>query len=198
MREISPATNLGVDEFLNLATPKVQNFVSEIRRQKELGNRQRPSSTLIDRSTILTEAARAELLDAVATLVDENLFGRSEMCKQFADLLQRGLAHLDVKAKTVAGEAIYYSDSGKELFRWEHSWVRIGSEVVDGNVDSIYENPMVPQILRIDPYWGPVHDTPRDRKLRAQVRVLQTESDEDVLNIWWPELQAMLDAEFKS
>jgi len=32
--------------------------------------------------------------------------------------------------------------------------VRIGDEVVDGNVDCLSENPLVPDIVRVAPYWG--------------------------------------------
>jgi hypothetical protein len=48
------------------------------------------------------------LLDAIAALVDENLGGRSDMCQQFADLLNRALTHLNFPSRPVVGWAIYF------------------------------------------------------------------------------------------
>jgi len=42
MREISPAIGMSVDEYLNLA-PEIRPLIAEIRRQKEAGERLRPS-----------------------------------------------------------------------------------------------------------------------------------------------------------
>jgi len=58
------------------------------------------------------------------------------------------------------GAAIYYDTKGNEIFRWKHAWVRLGDEVVDGNVDSISENPLVPSSVRVAPYWGPIQGMP--------------------------------------
>lgn len=91
MREISPAVGLSVDDCIELLTPEVRSLVAEIRRQKAAGPRSRPSTTLIDRSTLMTRPMRAKLIDAIAALVDENYAGRSEMCVQFAALLHRAL-----------------------------------------------------------------------------------------------------------
>jgi hypothetical protein len=192
LREISPADNCGVDEYLRLAPSEARTLALEIRRRKETGRRPCPSSSLIDNSTTLTAPTRARILDAVAKLVDENLFGRSDMCKQFADLLCLGLVHLGVEAKTVSGTAIYFSDARKEIFRWDHAWVRIGREIIDGNIDSVHENPMVPSAVRVAPYWGPVEGVPRDRKLRAHIGTKPAPPDEDVLKLWWPELRDVL------
>src|SRR3989442_3550831 len=165
MREISPAENMSADDFLSLAPAPVQERALRIRAEKRNGARPRPSARLVDRSKLLTRELRGRLLNAVAALVDENLFGRSEMCMQFADLLQRALVHLHLPARTVIGWAMYYSD-GREIFRWQHAWVRIGEEVIDGNVDSLFENPLVPQSVTVASYWGPIAETPADRRLR--------------------------------
>jgi hypothetical protein len=90
MREISPTVGMSVDEYLNLA-PEIRPLITEIRRQKEAGERLRPSAALVDRSQMLTPECRRKLLDKIASLVDENYAGRSEMCQQFADLLHRAL-----------------------------------------------------------------------------------------------------------
>ena len=183
---------MSADEFLSLAPAPVQERAQQIRAQKIDGARPRPSARLVDRSALLTPGRRAKILDAVAALVDENLFGRSEMCIQFAGLLQRALVHLDLPARAVVGWAIYYS-GGREIFRWQHAWVRVGEEVIDGNVDSLFENPTVPQTVDVAPYWGPIAETPADRRLRAD-HGQELPSDNDVSEIWWPELRASLDA----
>ena len=192
MREISPTENMSANEFLSLGPPPVQERARQIRTQKSQGSRPRPSARLVDRSAILTSVLRTKILDAVAALVDENLFGRSEMCIQCAALLQRSLAHLGLPARAVVGTAIYYS-GGREIFRWEHAWVRVGGEVIDGNVDSLLENPKVPPAVDVAPYWGPISGTPADRRLRVD-RGRELPTDNDVSDIWWPELRASLDA----
>jgi hypothetical protein len=93
MREISPAENRSADEYLR-ALPEKQQAADRIRRRKAEGSLPCPSATLIDLSTLLSKGHRQKVLDKAAALVDENLFGRSEMCIQFADLLQRALDHL--------------------------------------------------------------------------------------------------------
>jgi hypothetical protein len=196
MREISPAENLSADEFLKRAPAQAQQIVAEIRRQKKDQIRPLPSSKLIDKSILMDSNQRKRILDTVANLVDENLFGRSEMCMQFTDLLQKALSYLNYPARAILGTAIYYNN-GSEIYRWEHAWVRIGKEVVDGNVDSLFENPMVPNNVNVSPYWGPITETPKDRRLRED-RGKSLPPDIDVKNIWWPELREWLDKEIKS
>ncbi len=192
MREISPARNVGVEEFLLHAPASARTLVARIREQKREGSRPLPSVVMIDRSALLSADNRHALLDRVAALVDENLVGRAEMCLQFADLLAKALIHLGLPARAVVGEAIYRDTTGVELFRWRHAWVRVGDEVIDGNVDILPENPMVPSSVRVQPYWGPIRETPSDRHLREQ-RGERLAPDDDVDSIWWPELWAWLD-----
>jgi hypothetical protein len=194
MREISPATNASIDEFLE-ARPDLKPIVAEIRHQKQGGKRSKPSTTLSDHSTLLTKSHRANLLDIVAALVDENFAGRSDMCIQFADLLHRALVHLKFPARPALGWAMYFAPDGREIFRWQHAWVRIGDEVVDGNVDCLSENPLVPKAVKIAPYWGPITDVPTDRRLREEYGA-GLPLDQDVSDIWWPELNNWLDATF--
>jgi hypothetical protein len=118
------------------------------------------------------------------------------MCEQFAVLLALALSHLGIPAQAVTGEAIYYGASGAILFRWPHTWARAGDEVIDGNVDILLENPVVPKAVTVAPYWGPISATPRDRKLRAQGG--PPAQDSDVQDIWWPELRAWLDDDFQN
>ena len=50
---------------------------------------------------------RKPLLDKVAALVDENLCGRSEMCQQFAELLDLALSYLRLPSRPVVGLAMW-------------------------------------------------------------------------------------------
>jgi hypothetical protein len=75
--------------------------------------------------------------------------------------------------------------------------VRVGEEVIDGNVDSLIENPMVPKQVRILPYWGPITEVPKDRRLRENHGVALP-PDVDVEGSWWPELKAWIDVELLS
>jgi hypothetical protein len=150
MREISPAYDMSSEDFLTRVPSKFIPLVNTIRNQKQANERPLPSKDLIDFSDLLTSEIRHKLIDKVALLVDENLFGRAEMCRQFAVLLSRALQSLSLQSQPVSGTAIYYID-GKEIFRWDHAWVRIGNEVIDANVDILEENPVVPKALQIRP-----------------------------------------------
>lgn len=192
MREISPTLNLSADEyFATIQSPKARQFIISIREQKLAGARPLPSTTVIDHSAILTKRIRANLLDRIAILVDENIFGRHEMCEQFADLLHRSLTLLGIPARAVLGTAIYFSDD-REVFRWDHAWIRVQDEVIDGNVDTLFENHLAPPSLRVAPYWGPIKRTPKDRRLVQNKRLDFSASDTDVNDIWWPELRDWL------
>lgn len=194
MREISPAQNLSANEFME-SCPWLRKMVEEIRCQKKSNSRPLPSAMLVDRSELLTPKHRRILLDAVAAFVDENLTGRSDMCLQFADLLQRALLHLKFPARAAVGMAMYFSPAGEEIHRWHHAWVRVGKEVIDGNVDSLFENPLVPTAVKAAPYWGLITETPQDRRLRED-HSMSLPPDDDVSKVWWPDLRKWLDEEF--
>jgi len=191
MREISPAVNATVEEYLEIVPTKVRNLIETVRQEKAAGQRIRPSSVLTDRSQILDADTRAALLDEVARLVDESLTGRADMCMQFADLLSRALSHMGLPARAALGKALYFSGNQK-LFEWDHAWVRVEDEVVDGNVDILDENPVAPDSMNVAPYWGPIRETPSDRKLRED-RTIALEPDQDVLETWWPELRKWIE-----
>lgn len=183
MREISPALNLSVDDyFANIRSSKARQFIVSIREQKLAGTCPLPSTTVVDCSAILTKSIRANLLDRIAILVDENIFGRHEICEQFADLLHRSLTLLGIPARAVLGTAIYFSND-REVFCWDHAWIRVGDEVIDGNVDTLFENHLAPPFLRIAPYWGPIKRTPKDRRLVQNKRLVFPVSDTDVNNV---------------
>jgi hypothetical protein len=117
------------------------------------------------------------------------------MCLQFADLLNRALTHLQFPSRPVVGTAIYYGPEDEEIWRWRHAWVRIDDEVIDGNVDCLAENPVVPKAVSIAPYWGPIATMPPDRRLREE-RGTALPPDVDVDDTWWPDLKNWLDNEF--
>jgi hypothetical protein len=191
MREISPALNATVEEYFQHLPQVAQQLVTQIRKQKNDGSRCRPSGKLVDNSSLLSSTVRSQILDKIASLVDENLAGRADMCVQFADLLQRALVHLGLPARAVLGTSIYF-EGNREIFRWRHAWVRVDQEVIDGNVDSLFENPAVPSNVAVVPYWGPINQVPPDRRLREEhgARLLP---DGDVSETWWPELEEWLD-----
>ncbi|MCX5953591.1 MAG: hypothetical protein NTZ40_08900 [Cyanobacteria bacterium] len=191
MREISPALHMSCEEFLAIS-PNARAHAERIRAQKLAGIRPVPSPSLLDYSTVLQPVIRANLIDKVASLVDENLFGRSEMCHQFAILVSRALSNLGLNAKTIAGTAMYY-ENGCEIFRWKHYWVRCGAEIIDGNSDILFENPKVPKNIIAPPYWGPVKLIPPERRLRPSNEIVAP--DPDVDNIWWNELDIWLNGQ---
>ncbi|WP_067867880.1 hypothetical protein [Neptuniibacter marinus] len=183
LREISPAENMSSDEFLQFAHPEQIKIVNIIRQQKLNGERTSPSELLIDDSKILNEEFRKALIDKVASLVDENLFGRSEMCQQFAMLLSLSLNHLGIYSKVVLGKATYSNG-----FSWIHCWVCTKEEIIDANADSMLENPAIPSDLAPKPFWGSKANLPKDRKFKPKPNA-KVPKDTDVNNIWWPELK---------
>lgn len=90
---------------------------------------------------------------------------------------------MGLSSRVAAGTAIYYDAEGRKLFQWKHAWVRVGKEVIDSNVNSIYENPMVPETVDIPPYWGQISETTADRKLRENSNCT-VPPDSDVSEIW--------------
>ena len=183
LREISPAENMSSDEFLQFAHPEQIKIVNIIRQQKLNGERTSPSELLIDDSKILNEEFRKALIDKVASLVDDNLFGRSEMCQQFAMLLSLSLNHLGIYSKVVLGKATYSNG-----FSWIHCWVCTKEEIIDANADSMLENPAIPSDLTPKPFWGSKANLPKDRKFKPKPNA-KVPKDTDVNNIWWPELK---------
>lgn len=189
-REISPVLGMSADDFWHVLAPPVRALVTTIRRQKTANQRRRPSTSLLDESNLLTRDARVSLVDGVAALVDENLCGRSEMCIQFAELLSRALRELRQPAIAFLGIAHYQGSNGK-WFQWEHAWVVVGEELIDGNLDSLDENPIVPNSIRPRPYWGPISEMPCERRYEPRTPLV-TGADPDVETIWWPELRRVL------
>lgn len=186
MREILPIDGINSTEYMSMHSTATKELILDIRQQKQTASRPKPSTYLIDRSTILSSESRCKLLDKAAELVDENITGRSDMCWQFAQLLSNALNFLNCPAKVVIGTAMYLDSKGRKVYQWEHAWVRSGKEVIDANVDILIENPMVPKHISIAPYWGPINLTPKDRTLKPN-NALTLPFDSDVESLWWPE-----------
>lgn len=150
--------------------------MSKMERERRSGTRPRPSGSMISIGDSPPPVDRRFLVDTCAELVDQTFGGRSEMCIYFAVLLRHGLRLLGYDAEVEVGKGQYRSVGSKD-FTWDHAWVRMGNgEVIDGNVDSLVENPMVPVGVEPKPYWGPADELPDDRKLFKN-RVLPPERD---------------------
>lgn len=89
---------------------------------------------------------------------------------------------------------MYFSLAGGEIFRWQHAWVRGGDEVINGNTDCLFENPLFPKTVTAAPCWGNIKEVP-DRRLREE-RGTALAADAEVSDTWWPDLKKWLDSEF--
>lgn len=174
------------EEFLDImGVPKptadgktVTEKLNKVRNDKKNGNRQKPSLSFIDKSSLLTPDKRKSVIDISAKYVDENWCGRSEMCLQFAILVKNLLKKEGVESKIVEGEAEYFNEEQK--FSWNHFWlVTENEELIDCNIDSLPENPYCPEGLMPQNYWGPISIIPNDRKYRNKKEF--TDKDEERL-----------------
>jgi hypothetical protein len=167
-------------------------ILARIQDEKQKGTRALPSSTLISIGNVPTQAERTFLVDTCACLVDQNPAGRSEMCIYFAVLIRHGLNLLGYPATVELGKA-RYSMAGQS-FEWDHAWVRTQSgDIVDGNIDSMTENPMIPEGIEPKPYWGPPDVLPSDREF-YKMRDLPPERDDieletEVIRQWKADLE---------
>lgn len=202
MRETTIFEGFTVDEYLeHLRSTDANAYIEqlakikEVRLQKDLKLRPKPSTSLIGNSKILTSQTRADLLDKIADLVDENVTGRSDMCQQFALLLHKSLKFLNFSSSVVTGSVTYFDTRGERLYKWPndgHDWVTVDNELIDGNVDTLFENPRVPDEVKVKPYWGPKNEVPLDRKFHPNPGARTRAEDSDVSRLWWPDLQIWL------
>ncbi len=168
------------EEAATLTPQKDMNLLlSTIETQKRKGCRPRPSEQLINLGIQPDIATRTFLLDKCGELVDENWCGRSEMCVYFAVLLRHAFNQLGIDANVTLGKAKYCCN-GVE-FQWDHAWVISGNDLIDGNVDSMIENPMIPSGIIPKNYWGPVDSIPNDRSFYPS-RILDNSQDTVELN----------------
>lgn len=156
-------------------------ILTKIQTEKQNGTRKLPSSTIISIGDVPAQTERVFLVDTCARLVDQNWCGRSEMCINFAVLIRYGLGLLGYQATVEVGKARY--SMTKQNFEWDHAWVRTEcGDFVDGNIDSITENPLAPEGIEPKPYWGPLEALPGDREFH-KVRDLPPERDEVELDV---------------
>ena len=173
-REILPVEGVSANEYIEMITsgsPEAARFLRSIRVAKKNGTRPVPSSRLwIGNVSSPDKAVCNQLVDKVASL------------------LARALTELNVPAVAVTGQAKYKRMNG-EWFAWTHAWVRYGDVLVDANVDTMGENPAVPDDLDPAPFWGTLAECPADRVFDAAPEILASDSDTE---FWWPDLLAML------
>lgn len=185
------------------STPKkdVNKILSLIENQRKNGTRPLPSGSIQSIGDRPVQEVRKFLLDTCAKLVDENWCGRSEMCIYFAVLIRHGLNIIGIPANVHVGKAIYIDNNNQDnRFEWDHAWVVQEEQLIDGNIDSIIENPMVPNGISPAPYWGPIEETPSDRKLYSS-RILDSSQDEIELDkqeitMWKQHLEITLKDKF--
>lgn len=159
-----------------LSEKDLQDVLARIRAEKEAGSRSLPSKSLVSIGETPPDGVRKFLVDECARLVDQNWCGRSEMCVYFAVLLRHGLRLFGCAADVEVGKGQYLGAA--QPFIWDHAWVRTSTgDLIDGNVDSLIENPVVPEGVNPVPYWGPAESLPQDRKLLPD-HVLQPERDD--------------------
>lgn len=100
---------------------------------------------------------------------------------------------MGIKAEVYIGEGTY---TGKNIsYSWEHSWVVHNEYIIDGNVDSMIENPVVPVGIDPKPYWGKISEMPLDRSLTSdRLLGVSDELDEldDIYIEWKRELKRFL------
>jgi hypothetical protein len=177
----------------NIKQPKterdIDTLLSKINAQKLSNSRPKPSTKLISTGEIPCERTRRFLVDLCAELVDENWTGRSDMCLYFAVLLRDALCLLGFQADVHLGKATYFSLSdNSKTYTWDHAWVVYDNYIVDGNIDSIVENPFCTDGIEPSPYWGLIDVSPDDRKFITE-RILKpqndiVELDEKEINEW--------------
>lgn len=149
-----------------------------ILNQREMDTRPLPADRLITNGEFLDIQTRKVILDLCAALVDQNWCGRSEMCIYFSCLLRYALRLLGYKAEVHVGNATYLNS--KTSFTWEHSWVIFEKDLIDGNVDTMSENPYVPLGIDPSPYWGLIEQIPVDRQFHSKRMIMVSDEMEQL------------------
>ena len=74
--------------------------------------------------------------------------------------------------------------------------MEVGEEIVDCNVDSMSENPKVPDSIRPINYWGPRDELPEDRLFISDKEIdenwIEENTDLDSLGKWREQLNRKL------
>ena len=102
---------------------------------------------------------------------------------------------LGVDATVLVGDVSYHGAGGTS-HTWHHAWVFAGDELVDGNIDSARENPMVAAFMQATPprpYWGPRSTVPADRNFpEATSPYAGGDGNGHDNELWWRDLRASM------
>jgi len=181
---------------VTIGKDNLNELLNKIMEGKKAGNRPQPSKRLILGKSKFNSRLRRVLVDIVGEIVDQNWCGRSEMCVLFAILLGDALKKLGAVPKIVIGKGVY-TNSTRE-FTWDHAWVLICDEIVDGNVDSMVENPAVPEGVEPNNYWGALDDLPSDRKLTSNKEIdenwIRENTTYEELQLWRKQLYKKMES----
>ncbi len=173
--------NIHQEKSTGVSTGKdnLNDLLNKIMTEKQNNKRIKPSSKTILGESKIADDLRKKLIDIVGEIVDQNWCGRSEMCVLAAILFGDALKKLGKNPKVIIGKGIYYEKGNpSNKFEWDHAWVELEGEIIDGNVDSMVENPVVPQGIEPQNYWGLKENLPNDRKL-----VSDKEIDEEWIRV---------------
>ena len=147
------------DPYPEYTKEEMSSTLVKISKELDEGIRLFPSKNNIIVSNSLMKNNCLTILNTIASVVDTYKLGgislgRSDQCLQFAFLLRDVLTYLSQESKVVYGLATYKTNLGE--FTWEHSWIVTKKDLIDGNVDSMIENPAVPPSFKLYPpvFWG--------------------------------------------
>lgn len=160
------ARNQALSDSGEIDIEREVKIATKIIEEKRTGNRKKPSQYLSIESADLSDNEIKVLLDLVGHTCDQFFpLGRSTACIYSAILLRNALRELYGKnVQALVGKAKYYDDKGNQKFEWGHGWLEYDNQIVDGNIDSLSENPKAPDDIRPKNYWGVKSSTPKDRK----------------------------------
>jgi len=168
--------------FSKLSPRKKRDFLRReleaglwIKEQQAKNERPRPSDKLFSLGEIPARAVRNVVLDVAAEFTDRyapKSAGRGQQGPLFAAFARAVLETQGIASEIVIGWARYLTPEQKP-FEWDYAWLETEFEVIDGNADTLNENPMVPENLIRSPYWGP-----RERALERQLTPIRTVSVE--------------------
>jgi hypothetical protein len=185
-----------------LTGQQTKTFLEKIISERRDGTRRLPSNYLTINNEIysrFTTKTKKELLDFTASIVDHHSTGRSERGVDFARLLAFILGKLGFKVEVILGLATY-SDANKS-FVWKesesgysHAWLLFeGDELIDGNADSMSENPYFSLNLNPQAFWGSKDELPADRIFDERTREQFDNLDLDSIIVGINEFTAKLD-----
>ena len=176
--------------FSKLSPRKKRDFLRReleaglwIKEQKAKNERPLPSTKLFSLGEIPPRAVRNLVLDVAAQFTDRYSEGRGRQGPLFAAFARAVLETQGVASEVVIGWARYLVPE-QTPFEWDYAWLETELEVIDGNSDTLNENPMVPETLIRTPYWGP-RERVHDRQL-TKIRTVTVEREALELNPDFP------------